>query len=298
MKIYLRKLICLFKKNEESIIISGGLNHGVFYVPGNISSQFISGLLFALPLAKGDSKIVLTSPLESKQYVDMTIEMLSKFQIQIIEKDNEYFVKGNQIYRSQNIMIEGDYSQLAFFGVLGQISDRIECKNIPFESKQPDRKILDYILKMGGSIEFLKKSIVFSKSKTKGAVLDMSQCPDIAPILGILAALSEGETKLVNAARLAMKESNRLVSTYETLTKLGVDATLGEDSLSIRGVPYFQGGTFESYHDHRIVMSIAIASCKASGDITIRNADAINKSYPNFFKDLEKLGADITYIEE
>ncbi len=287
-----------FQKNDDSIIISGGLTNGVYKIPGNISSQFISGLLFALPLAKGDSSIILTTPLESRQYVDMTIETLKLFQINITETEKGYYIKGNQTYRGKSITIEGDYSQLAFFGVAAQFNNDILCKNIPLESKQPDRLVLEYIRQMGGKFEIKNTGILFKKSLTHGIDIDVSQCPDIAPILSVLAALSKGKTKILNASRLKMKESNRLLSTYETLIKLGVKVEMGEDYLIIEGQTSFQGGVFDSYQDHRIVMSIAIASSKAETPIMIQHAEAINKSYPSFFIDLENLGADITYIEE
>ncbi|MGD9909526.1 MAG: 3-phosphoshikimate 1-carboxyvinyltransferase [Candidatus Izemoplasmatales bacterium] len=287
-----------FQKNDESIIISGGLTNGTFRVPGNISSQFISGLLFALPLTKGDSTIIIEGNLESKQYIDMTIDTLREFQVRIIETNEGYLIPGNQTYHSNNITVEGDYSQLAFFAVLGSISDDIYCKNIPFNSKQPDKAILDYVSQMGGKFEYTKNGINFYRSETNGIDIDVSQCPDIAPILGILGALSSGTTRIINASRLKMKESNRLLSTYETLVKLGVNVTMGEDYLVIEGKDTLEGGVFDSYQDHRIVMSVAVAASRASSNVYIRHAEAINKSYPDFFKDLEKLGAEITYVEE
>jgi len=287
-----------FQKNDESIIISGGLTNGTYHIPGNISSQFISGMLFALPLTKGDSNIVIQGALESKQYVDMTIDILKEFQIKIVETNEGYFIPGNQSYRCKNITIEGDYSQLAFYGVLGAIGSSVYCKNIPFESKQPDQAVVKYISEMGGNVEYTKTGINFLESTTHGIDIDVSQCPDIAPILSVLGALSEGTTRIINASRLKMKESNRLLSTYETLVKLGVNVTMGEDYLIIEGTKSFNGGVFDSYQDHRIVMSVAIASSRATSNVYIRHAEAINKSYPDFFKDLEKLGAEITYVEE
>jgi len=292
------KLNLVFQKNEDSIIVSGALSPGVYEIPGNISSQFISGLLFALPLVKGDSKIVITGKFESKQYVDMTLETLKQFHILIEEQGNEYIIKGNQSYKSCNVFIEGDYSQLAFFAVLGTISGDVFCRKIPMTSHQPDRLILDYIQKMGGRIEVKENGIIIRKAKTIGAVLDVSQCPDIAPVLGILAGLSEGKTLIINAQRLKMKESNRLLSTYETLKSLGVQVIMNEDSLEITGRDSFEGGIFDSFQDHRIAMSIAVASSRANRNVLITNAEVINKSYPDFYIDLEKLGAKIEYIEE
>ncbi|MBU1144476.1 MAG: 3-phosphoshikimate 1-carboxyvinyltransferase [Firmicutes bacterium] len=293
-----KKLHLNYQKNENSIIVSGSLSSGVYEIPGNISSQFISGLLFALPLTKGDSKIIITGNYESKQYVDMTLDVLKRFQIVVTERNKTYYIKGNQVYHPANFQIEGDYSQLAFYAVLGQISGDILCKNIPFESLQPDQKIMEFIQKMKGNYELTETGILFKKSNTIGVVLDVSQSPDIAPILSILAALSSGETIIENAMRLKFKESNRLSSMFETLKAFGVSTEMGEDYLTILGQQELNGGVFESFNDHRIVMSIAIAATRATHQVMIKNAEAINKSYPNFFEDLEKLGADITYIEE
>lgn len=287
-----------YQKNDNSIIISGALNGGNYTIPGNISSQFISGLLFSLPLTKTDSKITVLPPFESKQYVDMTIDILKKCQVNIHEKEGVYYIKGNQTYKPFNLHVEGDYSQLAFYAVLGTISGNILCKGISRSSLQPDRKILDFISLFGGIYEIQEDAILFKKAATKAMNMDISQSPDIAPILSILAGLSEGQSSIQNAARLKFKESNRLLSTYETLVKLGVKVEMGDDYLNITGTNMFKGGTFESFKDHRVVMSIAVASSRASQQILIKDAEAINKSYPNFFEDLETLGAEITYIEE
>jgi len=287
-----------YQKKEETIMIEGVLPSGIYSVPGNVSSQFISGLLFALPLVKGDSKIILTSPLESKQYVDMTIHTLNHFGVVITQTDDGYFIKGNQHYEKANIIVEGDYSQAAVFAVIAMISDNITCMNLSLESLQPDKAILSFLTQMNGVWKENKNNIAFVKSKTDGIVLDVSQSPDIAPILALLGSLSEGETKIVNAKRLVIKESNRLLSTYETLKKLGVNIELSEDSLTILGTTILKGGVFDSYNDHRIVMMISAASTRCDSPVLIENAEAINKSYPTFFDDLRNLGADVTYIEE
>ncbi|MCK7487756.1 MAG: hypothetical protein MZU97_21350 [Bacillus subtilis] len=181
-----------FQQSEKSIILSGTLSPGTYPIPGNVSSQFISGLMFALPLLNGDSKIEVTSPLESAEYVDLTLEMLRHFQIRIDKVEDGFIVYGNQTYRSANVEIESDYSQLAFFAVAGLLSGPITCKKFLPGSLQPDRRIIDIVRKMGGLVSEKKGEFTFQKSKTVGAIIDVSQCPDIAPVLSMLGALSEG----------------------------------------------------------------------------------------------------------
>ena len=287
-----------FQKNEDSLIISGSLMPGNYSIPGNISSQFISGLLFAFPLLKGDSKITIVEPYESKKYVDMTLDMLKKSGIEVLESNLTYTIKGNQTYSPIQIKIEGDYSQMAFFAVMGLIGEDIECKNMPFESLQPDFKIMDFIAQTKGQFTKIDNGYQFIKSQTVSGTFDVSQSPDIAPILAILLALSKGTSVIENADRLKLKESNRLLSTYNTLKTLGVKVEMTEDSLIIEGQPDFEGGIFDSYNDHRIVMSIAAASVRCKKQVLIKNAEAVQKSYPDFFEDFKSLGAEITFLEE
>lgn len=282
-----------YQATEDTILTQGTLTPGNYEIPGNVSSQFISGLLFTLPLLKADSTLQVVGDFESRQYVDMTIETLAQFHIKIHVDDQTFRIPGNQTYHPTNVTVEGDFSQLAFFAVMGILGGSVLCKNVPFQTHQPDRKMLDFIRDMGGVYEVKEQGILFRKSNTVGCSLDVSQCPDIAPVLSVLAACSEGKSQIVNAARLKMKESNRLATTAEMIQKLGGVCDMGEDSLSIQGVPSFQGGTFESHHDHRIVMSVAAASVRAKENIVIHGAEAVNKSYPNFFQDLASLGVQV-----
>jgi len=287
-----------FQKNEDSLIVSGSLVPGEYEIPGNVSSQFISGLLFALPLLKGDSKITVTSPFESRQYVDMTVSVLKSAGIEISEKNQIYHIRGSQTYEPIQTRIEGDFSQMAFFAVMGLIGAEIECTNIPETSIQPDFQILDFIRKAKGQYVKTETGFLFKPSQTSGNIYDVSQSPDIAPVLAVLISLSHGDSRIENAARLKFKESNRLLSTYNTLRSLGVEVEMTDDALKITGRPDFEGGVFESYGDHRIVMSAAAASVRCKKPVLIRNAEAVQKSYPDFFRDLESLGAEITYLEE
>jgi 3-phosphoshikimate 1-carboxyvinyltransferase len=284
-----------FKQDKEKITTKGKLSPGKYIIPGNISSQFISGLLFVLPTLDGDSTIEVTGKFESSKYVDITVEILNKFGITVRFSENLFFIAGNQKYIPTTIYTECDYSQAAFYAVLGMINNNIQISGLNPKSLQPDRNIVKIIESMNGQVNSVHNDLIFYKSNTLGTEIDVSQCPDIAPILGLLAACSKGETNIVNAKRLIIKESNRLLSTYETLKSLGVEVYMGEDSLRIIGTDKINGNTCSSFNDHRIAMTLGIAGTICDSKITIEGAEAINKSYPNFFKDLESLGAVIKY---
>ncbi|WP_346962467.1 3-phosphoshikimate 1-carboxyvinyltransferase [Clostridium sp.] len=273
--------------------VSGKLTSGTYRVRGDISSQFITGLLFSLPLLKGNSKIEITTKLESKGYIDLTLEVLKDFGIEI-ENNNykEFNIRGAQKYYSRNYYIEGDYSQGAFFLVAGALGSSIVCSGLNKNSLQGDKAILDILEAMGCSIEESEEGIKVKPSKTKGLEIDASNCPDLVPILTVLASLSEGETRIINAKRLRIKECDRLHAITTELNKLGANIIELEDSLIISGVSELKGGEVNSHNDHRIVMALAIAATRATGDVIISNPSAIEKSYPNFFKDYFKLGGE------
>ncbi len=277
------------------LTVKGPLKAGTYKVRGDVSSQFISGLLFALPLCQGNSIIKLTSSLQSKDYVSMTIDVLKRANVTIIENDEEFIIPGNQSYQPFSMTIEGDYSQAAFFLVAGCISQTIAVRNLSSQSKQGDRAIVDILKAMNGTIvydgDFTYRT---SPSQTKGTLIDLKDIPDLGPILMVLAALSEGTTNFKNTERLKLKESDRLEAMITILKQFGVPITLKSDTLSIQGVGSLKGNqSFSGYNDHRIVMALSIAALKADGPIIIEGAEAINKSYPSFFDDYKSLGGTI-----
>ncbi len=288
-----------FTKPENGYLpleVKGPLRPGYYPVRGDVSSQFLTGLLFALPLLKKDSVIEVTTPLESRGYINLTLDTLKLFGIHILEVDQYFYIKGGQKYLPINAFVEADYSQAAFWMVAGLIGDKIELTNLDPLSKQGDYKIVDIIRSMVGSISYDDVSRVYTvePSETFGITIDLSQIPDLGPILMILAALSQNETTFTNASRLRIKESDRLDAMYQTLLKFGVDVKLSEDTMTIKGQKTLKGNqSFESFGDHRIVMAIAIAAIRADGPITILNAEVISKSYPKFFEVYQKLGGDI-----
>lgn len=274
--------------------VKGILKPGTFKVEGNISSQFITGLMFVLPLLKGDSKIVITTELESKGYVDLTLDILKKFNIKI-ENNNykEFYIKGNQKYISRNYRVEGDFSQVAFWIVAGVLGSSIKCKDLRSDSLQGDREIVEIVQRMGGDLEVNEDYITVNKSKTKGTVIDASQCPDIVPVLAVLGALSNGTTKIINAERLRIKESDRLRAICTELNKIGANVKELEDGLIIEGKEKLRGGTVDSWNDHRIAMALAVASIKCTEPLIITGSDSVRKSYPDFWKDFISLGGNI-----
>lgn len=274
--------------------VQGSLQSGVYKLKGNVSSQFISGLLFLLPLLAGDSRILLTTDLESRGYVDLTIDVLQKFGIEIENKDDrEFTIKGNQKYHGSHYRVEGDYSQAAFWIAAGILGTKMECLDLNPDSLQGDRAILDLVQEMGADIERQEDVLRIKNSVTKGTVIDAGQCPDLVPILAVLAALSKGKTQIINAGRLRIKESDRLRAIATELNKLGAKVQELEEGLDIEGVESLQGGTVDSWNDHRIAMAMAIAALRCTGPLSITGFEAVKKSYPHFWQDFQKLGGKL-----
>ena len=279
---------------ELPLTVQGVLKPDTFYVKGNVSSQFITGLMFTLPFLDGDSKIVMTTELESKGYVDLTLDCLDKFGIKVENKDyKEFIIKGNQKYINQDYRVEGDFSQAAFFIVAGIIGANIKCKDLNINSLQGDKAILDIVKAMGANLEISEEYIEVKASKTKGIVIDASECPDLVPILSVLGALSEGTTKIINAERVRIKECDRLNAMATELKKVGADIEETHDGLIITGKPMLKGGVVDSWNDHRIAMSMAVASIRCEEPVIITNSKAVKKSYPQFWKDFQMLGGVI-----
>lgn len=296
--IFDHKLIQYKKLGEDylPLEVQGPLKAGYYFLRGDVSSQFLTGLLFALPLLEKDSIIELLTPLESKGYVDLTLDVLTVFGIHILQVDQYYYIKGGQKYIPQVVTVEADYSQAAFWMVAGLIGDTIELSHLNPVSKQGDYKIVDIIKEMDGQIEYhhLKRMYKIKKSETYGTSIDLSQIPDLGPILMVLAALSKHETIFTNISRLRIKESDRIEAMYQTLMKFEVNVKIENDQMIIQGKQKLKGNqTFDSYNDHRIAMAIAIAAIKADGPVTIKNADVVKKSYPDFFKVYQSLGGEI-----
>ena len=297
----------IFYKNEKGklpLTVNGKLKAGNYEIDGNISSQFITGLLYALPLLDGDSTLIINKNLESKGYIDLTLEILELAGIEIKNNDYKSFeIKGNQKYKPFDYTVEGDYSQVAFWIVAGIISankdNEIKCLHVNKNSLQGDREIIEIVERMGANLEIFDDYVLVKPSKTQGIVIDISQCPDIGPILTVLAALSKGETRIINGERLRIKESDRITSIKTEINKLGGDVAEEGNSLIIQGVEGFRGGvTVNAWNDHRIAMSLAVASTRCEKEIILEEAESVRKSYPHFWDDFVKLGGEIEVIEK
>lgn len=265
---------------------SGKLTGGKFRIAGNISSQFITGLLLALPLCEEESEIEIIPPVESKPYIDITTKVLSVFGADISENRNVYKVRHSDL-QSGAFNVEGDWSNAAFLLALGA-----GVSGLDRNSAQGDRKILDVLCAFGAELIEDGSSIRVPLANLHGTEIDASDIPDLVPVICAVAATADGTTKIYNATRLRLKESDRIKSTVEMINSLGGDAHETEDGIIINGRKSLSGGMVESFNDHRIVMAAAVASQKCENCVIINNAQAVNKSYPEFFKDFNSLGGD------
>lgn len=283
--IYTRELtkhgITFDYNNTMPFTVSGQLSNGIYEIEGNVSSQFITGLLFALPLLNGDSEIVMTSHLESRPYVDITIDVLKKFGIIIEETEKGFHIKGNQTYKAYSGNVEGDFSQAAFFYVANSLGSSIILGNLNTNSVQGDKKIIEII----------------NQTEQNGFFnADCSDIPDLVPVLAVLASFGKKTSTIYNAERLKIKESNRLETTAELINNLGGDVKITNDGLIIRPTNNMHGGTIESFGDHRIVMAGAVMATALKEELIINGAEAVTKSYPDFFEDYKKLGGNVNVI--
>lgn len=277
--------------------IKGQLKSGIFEIPGNVSSQFITGLLLALPILEGDSEIVLTSPLESVGYIAMTIRTMKQFGVNIDTTENGWHIKGGQTYKSCNYTTDGDWSQAAFFMVLGAIGGKVTVKGVAKDSTQGDKKCAEILARFGAKVTQLDNEVTVEKGELKAITIDASQIPDLVPVLSVCAAFAEGTTKIINAERLRIKECDRLKATAELLNNLGGKVKELSDGLEITGVSSLKGGNVNGYNDHRIVMSAAVCAARSDEDITATFAMSINKSYPDFYIDYNSIGGKANVLD-
>jgi 3-phosphoshikimate 1-carboxyvinyltransferase len=286
-----------FVRTYPNIIIDGRLKPGELTLKGNVSSQFITGLLFALPLLEADSKIHIEPPFESRSYVDLTIQMLKRFQI-IVEYEDAYTlaIKGNHQYQPTDVLVEGDYSQLVFWASLGVLNHSVETHGLDLHSLQGDKKTIDIFQSMNAGIKVLDDGYQFCPGTLNGTVIDLNDCPDLGPMLFALATQANGKTTFQNAGRLRIKESDRIEAMETELKKLGCSISSTFGTVTITGPVKLQGNvTLHGHNDHRIVMALSILATIADEPITIDDAQAISKSYPGFFKDLASCGIFIEF---
>ena len=288
-------------ENENTILCGGKLQSGAFALPGNISSQFISGLLFALPLLEGDSTLHLTGKAESVQYIKMTLSALETFGITFPFADSVYKICGGRcpaLSGKTSLAVEGDWSNAAFWLSAGAISEEITMDGLSAASLQGDKEIINLLSRFGAAVSQTASSVSTRSENLKGIEIDATHVPDLVPVLAVVAAAAEGETKIFGAARLRLKESDRLKTVSQMLSALGGNIKETEDGLIIKGGTLLAGGTVDSAGDHRIAMSAAIASILCTGPVTVKGAEAVAKSYPKFWEHFSALGGQIERSDE
>ena len=292
-----QKLYYTTENGQLPLTVNGRLRPGKYTLPGDVSSQFVSGLLFALPLLEGDSELVIASPLESSSYVDLTLSCLKKYGILIENHQHQvYKIKGGQKYLAQNSIVEGDWSQAAFWLAGGCLGGKLTLKGMDLDSLQGDKAVLDIMQKMNCRLQTAAE-LKAEASEPQAVVIDASNCPDIIPVLTVLASVSTGTTKIINAARLRIKECDRLAAMTQELNKIGADITELEDGLIINGRSWLKGDAqVDAWNDHRVAMSLAIAAVKCKAPIILTGAESVQKSYPDFWQDYQQLGGKIEVL--
>jgi 3-phosphoshikimate 1-carboxyvinyltransferase len=291
----LRRHGAVIEQEPDAINVSGALRAGRYELPGDISSQFVTGLLFALPLLRGDSEIHLTSPLESAAYVDLTVEELEKSGIEITRDGADFAVRGNQEFAAREVAAEGDYSQAAFFLAAAALGRDVRCEGLNPDSTQGDAAILQILQDAGFEIELASTVRVLPRggqiSRRNRTVLpveiDVSGIPDLVPPVAALLSVADGTSRLYNAGRLRLKESDRLEAVAAELNAIGADIEIDDDALIIYGRKSLDGGTVNARGDHRIAMMAAVAAIRSDAPVTVIGAECVSKSYPNFWKDFE-----------
>jgi 3-phosphoshikimate 1-carboxyvinyltransferase len=279
-----------FSQDLRGVRVKGPFRGGECLVAGDVSSQFVSGLLLALPLTEKGGTVRLRGELESRQYVDMTIDVMRAFGAKVEETPTEYRVEGGQGYAPAEYGVEGDFSQAAFFLGAAALGRDTRCLGLNRESRQGDRAILEILGNMGAETVWREDgsvTVATRGGRLKGITMDARENPDLAPPVAALCALAEGESRIVNAGRLRLKESDRLSAMAENLARLGARVREGADALFIEGTPSLRGGFADAKGDHRIAMAMALAAIRCEGPLLLRGWESVGKSYPNFWRDFE-----------
>ena len=288
----------LYKENVLDLYVMGQLHAGTFEIAGDVSSQFISGLLFALPLLPQDSRIIITSPLQSKGYVDLTIQMLQHYGVFVINNEyQELIIPGGQHYHARDYEVEGDFSQAAFYLVAGALGNDVILEGLNFQSKQGDKVTIDILKKMGCQFYQEDDSCRITCASLQGTTIDGTQCPDIIPVVAMACANAKGKSVIKNVERLRLKECDRLKATVDMIQQLGGQVIENQDSMEIIGVKKLKGGQVTSSHDHRMAMSAAIVSSVCEDVVVLDDYECVEKSYPDFWKDFKSLGGEYSECE-
>jgi 3-phosphoshikimate 1-carboxyvinyltransferase len=282
-------VVCQTRDGLLPVSIQGPLQAGRTSVDASATSQFLTGLLMALPLCEGDSEIVV-SELKSKPYIEMTLDLLAAFGVSIKhDRFQRFFIQGAQEYTAVDYQVEGDWSGASCQLVAGAIAGKIRVKNLRHDSYQADVEILQALKRAGASVEIGDDYVDVSQGSLSGFEFDAMDCPDLFPALVALAAYCEGRSVIHGAQRLRVKESDRGQALLTEFRKMGASIELYSDRIEVLGGTLLDGGTVDSYNDHRIAMTCAVAGLGSRKGVTIEGAECVAKSYPGFFDDLEEL---------
>jgi len=285
---------CTCDHGYPPVHVRGPIQGGSVEIPGNVSSQYVSALLLAAPLAKTPVEVVVLGRLESKSYVEMTLDMQRKFQVHVDATDDlTRFHSETQAYRPYDVEIEGDWSSAAFLMIAATIAgEKVTVEGLPRETLQADRYLLRILETMNGRVNTDSSSVMIGESQLKAAEVDVSDCPDLFPAVCALCALTEGVSRIRGIRRLRIKESDRVLAMSSGLNQMGIETRESENSLTIRGGKP-RSATIDPRRDHRIAMAFAALGL-CTDEATIVDAECVGKSYPSFWQDLQSLGADVT----
>ena len=287
--------ITITRPTPTTLRTCGQLQAGDYVLPGNVSSQYISGLLMALPLLKQRSTLEITGNIESESYIDLTLAAQQKFRMNHFYNQQKFTITETSRYGgTKALTVDGDWSNGAFWLVCGAMrGSSVTLNKISKKSLQGDRKITDILLQLGATVRWRKNQVTVTGNRRQAVDIDASGIPDLIPVLAAVLSVAEGTSRITNAGRLRMKESDRLATTAATLNTLGAKVTELEDGLIIEGVPNLKGGTVDAHNDHRIAMCAAVAALACTEPVIITGAEAVNKSYPQLWADFAKLGGMI-----
>ena len=282
------------KDGFPPLSVKGPMQGGKLAIDGSQTSQFLTGLLTALPLCAQDSEVRVEN-LKSSPYATMTVSLLARFGV-VIDSDPDlrtFHIAGGQRYRGTTYKVEGDWSAGAFLLAAGAVAGDVTIGNLDIRSEQADRKVVEALESAGAGMDVADGTVAIRRAALKGFDFDATDCPDLFPPLVALACHCRGRTRITGAARLKHKESDRAAALLGEFTALGARLSLDRDTLEIEGGP-LRGGVLDAHNDHRIAMAGAVAGLGSEGGVTIRGSDCVTKSYPGFFDDLKSLGGDIT----
>ena len=289
-----------FEQSSAGLTVEGALTPGDYTLAGNVSSQFISGLLFALPLLDGDSTLHLLPPVESRSYIDMTRSVQAAFGVSSRWMDETtLFLPGNQHYHACDYTVEGDYSQAAFPAVLGAVCGGVTITGLHPETLQGDAVILDILRRCGAKFTRTAEGLRFEKAPLHGVDIDLADCPDLGPVLMVLGLLCDGTTVIRNAERLRLKESDRIAAMEAELRACGGVLESAGGTITVQGCAdhlHAPEAPLHGHNDHRVVMSLAVLALCTGLPLTVDDAEAIQKSWPHFFTAIRPLGAEVEYV--